>query len=45
MFHISSPIVLFLMERSRTFFEDKDQISPGEDKRKGKRGYGGRSPK
>ena len=33
MFHISSLIVLFLMERSRMLFVDKDQISSGEDKR------------
>ena len=32
--------VLFLMGRSRTFL-DKDQISYGEGKRKGVRGYGG----
>ena len=35
MFHISSPIVLFLMGRSRTFLGYKDQISSGEGKRKG----------
>ena len=35
MLHISSQIVFFLMGSSRTFLGDKDQISSGEDKRKG----------
>ena len=30
-----------LWGKSRMFFGDKDQISSGEDKRRGKRGYGG----
>ena len=40
MFHISSAIVLFLMGRSRMFFFflDKDQISSGRAKGRGKRG-------
>ena len=45
MFHISSLIVLFSYGKVKDFFGDKDQISSGEDKRKGKRGYGGRIPK
>ena len=40
MFHISSLIGLFLMGRSRTFWGDKDQISLGRTKGRGKWGYG-----
>ena len=41
MFHTSSLIVIFLMERSRTFFWDKDQIHLGRANRRGNRGNGG----
>ena len=35
MFHIFSPIVLFSYGKVKDVFLDKDQISSGEDKRKG----------
>ena len=41
MLHISSPIVLFSYGKVKDTFWDKDQISSGQGKRKGKRGYGG----
>ena len=41
MFHISSPIVLFLVGRSRTFFGIRIKFHLGREKGRGKRGYGG----
>ena len=38
-------LYFFLIGRSMSFFWDKDKISSGEGKMKGKRKYGGRSPK
>ena len=35
MFHISSPIVLFIWEGQGHFWGDKDQISSGDGKKKG----------
>ena len=45
MSHISSPIVLFSYGKVKDVLWDKDQISSGVGKRKGKRRYGERSPK
>ena len=45
MFHISSPIVLFSYGKVKDLYLDRDQISSGEDKRKGYEGVWERTPK